>query len=421
MQIFLVFLGFLRYNENMVKTYKIRTLSPYISRISEKFKVLLINGPRQIGKTTLLKTSSDSKRKYVSLDNPQDLLKAKTDPKGFLDIYSPPCVIDEIQYAPELFPYIKMIADNTEKRSLYWLTGSQQFNLMQGVTESLAGRVVIIDMLGFSIYEREGIGDKQKPFLPSPEPACALKRRNTADTFKIIWQGAFPEVIKADEEHREAFYDSYIRTYLERDVRQIINIGNEVKFLTFLKVAAARTGQELNLANIAGDVGIDPRTADKWLSVLKASGIVYLLQPYFKNITKRLVKHPKLYFMDTGLAAYLAGWTAPKALETGISSGAFFETFVITEILKSHYHNGKNSHFYFYRDSDKNEIDLLIFQDGKYHPIEIKKHGTPDSNDIKAFNVFAKKESVGFGCEICLVPDLQPLSSDVLAMSVWDI
>ena len=168
-------------------------------------------------------------------------------------------------------------------------------------------------------------------------------------------------------------------------------------------------------------MGIDPKTAEKWLSVLKASGIVYLLQPYFKNITKRLTKHPKLYFTDTGLAAYLAGWTTPKSLETGASSGSFFETFVITEILKSYYHNGKNPQLSFYRDSDRNEIDLLVFQNGKYYPVEIKKHGTPDSSDIKAFKVFAKNEAVGFGCEICLVPNLQPLSPDVIAMSVWDM
>jgi len=405
----------------MAKAYKKRTLSPYILRMSGKFKVLLIDGPRQIGKTTLLKNTKDSKRKYVSLDNPQDLLKAKTDPKGFLDTYAPPCIIDEIQYAPELFPYIKMIADNTDKYALFWLTGSQQYDLMQGITESLAGRVVIIDMLGFSIYEREGKGDIQKPFLPSPEPARVLRRKNSANTFKIIWQGAFPDVVDAGSEYWEAFYDSYIRTYIERDVRQIINIGNEVKFITFLKVTAARTGQELNLADIARNVDIDPKTAEKWLSVLKSSGLVYLLQPYFKNITKRLTKHPKLYFMDTGLAAYLAGWTTPKALEAGVSSGAFFETFVITEILKSYYHNGKNPQLCFFRDSDRNEIDLLIYQNGKYYPIEIKKHGTPRSDDIKAFRIFARNETLGYGCEICLVQDLQPLSPDAIAMPVWDI
>jgi len=405
----------------MAKVYKKRTLSAYTQRISSKFKVLLINGPRQVGKTTFLKNLADGKRKYVSLDNPQDLLKAKNDPMGFLDTYAPPCIIDEIQYAPELFPYIKMIADNADKRSLYWLTGSQQYNLMQGITESLAGRVVVTDMLGFSIYEREGKGELQKTFLPSPKPACILKRRNSSDTFKVIWQGSFPDVVNADAEHWEAFYDSYVRTYLERDVSQIINIGNEVKFITFLKVAAARTGQELNLANMSRDVGIDPKTADKWLSVLKTSGLVYLLQPYFKNITKRLTKHPKMYFMDTGLAAYLAGWTTPKSLETGASAGAFFETFVITEILKSYFHNGKNPQISFFRDSDQNEIDLLIYQDGKHYPIEIKKHGTPTSNDIRAFAIFAKNESLGFGCEICLTPELQPLSPDVLAISIWDI
>ena len=179
------------------KAYKTRTLSPYIMRMSAKFKVLLLNGPRQIGKTTLLKNTKRANQKYVSLDNPQDLLLAKTDPKGFLDTYAPPCIIDEIQYAPELFPYIKMTADNTEKKALYWLTGSQQYNLMQGVTESLAGRLVIIDMLGFSVYERDGKGDAQKPFLPSPEPARVLRKRNSADTFKIIWQESFPEVASA--------------------------------------------------------------------------------------------------------------------------------------------------------------------------------------------------------------------------------
>ena len=405
----------------MAKAYKTRTLSQYIKRMSGKFKVLLINGPRQIGKTTLLKNCADENRKYVSLDNPQDLMMAKTDPKGFLDTYAPPCIIDEIQYAPELFPYIKMIADNKDKHGLIWMTGSQQYNLMQSVTESLAGRVVIIDMLGFSIYEREGKGGLQKPFLPSPKPAGLLKKRNSVDTFKIIWQGNFPDVVNADVEHWEAFYNSYIRTYIERDVRQIINIGSEVKFITFLKVSAARTGQELNLNDIARDVGIDPKTAEKWLSVLKTSGLVYLLQPYYRNITKRLTKHPKLYFMDTGLAAHLAGWTTSKSLETGASSGAFFETFVITEILKSYYHNGKNPKVYFYKDSEKNEIDLLIYQDGLFYPIEIKKHATPGSDDIKAFKIFAKNETLGFGCEICLTSNLQPLSPNVTAISVWDI
>ncbi|MDR2087585.1 MAG: ATP-binding protein [Dysgonamonadaceae bacterium] len=401
--------------------YLLRTLSDDILRVSNSFKVLLINGARQIGKTTLLKHTAEQGRKYVTLDNPADLLLAKTDPKGFLDTYSPPVIIDEIQYAPELFPYIKMLADNSDEHGLVWLTGSQQYNMMQGVTESLAGRVAIMDMYGFSIYEAEGKAGEQTPFLPSNAPKNTLKNRNIAETFNVIWQGSFPAVIHLDEKDRRNFYDSYIRTYIERDVRQLINIGNEVAFITFLKVVAARTAQELNMDDIARSVGISHTTAKNWLSVLKASGIVYLLQPYFKNITKRLTKTPKLYFLDTGLAAHLAGWTTPEALKTGVSAGSFFETFVIAEILKSYCHNGETPQIYFFRDERGKEIDLLIYKDGKYYPIEIKKHATPSRQDISAFNIFSKLEETGEGCEICLTSDIQPLAPNATAISVWNI
>lgn len=404
------------------KLYLARTLANEISRISVNFKAILITGPRQIGKTTLLKRSSKANRKYVTLDNQSDLLFAKTDPRGFLDAYSPPVIIDEIQYAPELFPYIKILLDNSDQNGLIWMTGSQQYDMMKNVTESLAGRVAIIDMLGFSVYEREGLGEKQVPFLPSATPKNILKKKSMTDTFKIIWQGAFPDAIsKKDPKNWNAFYDSYIRTYLERDVRQLLNIGNEILFVTFLKVVAARTAQELNFEDIARNVGISPSTVRNWISVLKTSGIIYLLQPYFKNITKRLTKTPKLYFMDTGLAAYLAGWTTPDALQFGTSAGAFFETFVISEILKSYKHNAENPFFCFFRDEKGHEIDLLIQKDGKYYPIEIKKHATPLFKDISAFKIFSKIEPVECGCEICLTPEPQLLSSNANAISVWDI
>ena len=406
----------------MVKRkYLERTLTTEILRISGNDKTLLINGPRQIGKTTLLKHTAEPNRKYVTLDNKTDLVSAMTDPKGFLETYSPPVIIDEVQYANELFSYIKILVDASDERGRIWMTGSQQYNMMKHITESLAGRVIIIDMLGLSIYEREGIGLKQKPFLPSGNPPSQLKRRNALETFRVIWQGSFPDVVYRDEKSRRDFYDSYVRTYLERDVKQLLNVGDEITFLTFLKVAAARTGQLLNMADIAKDVGISQPTVKNWLSVLQASGIIYFLQPYFKNVTKRLIKSPKMYFMDTGLASYLAGWTVPEALESGISSGAFFETFVIGEIIKSYWHNGEKPNLYFFRDENNNEIDLLIFKNGKFYPVEIKKHATPGKSDIGAFKIFEKIEPLGYGCEICLTQDLQPLSPEATAISVWDI
>jgi predicted AAA+ superfamily ATPase len=401
------------------KPYFKRTLTGEIARLSKSFKAILLNGPRQIGKTTLLKHIAEENRKYVTLDNPSDLLLAKADPKGFLDTYNAPVIIDEIQYAPELFSYIKMLLDNSDEPGRIWMTGSQQYNMMKNVTESLAGRLAIIDMLGFSMYEREGLGLEQKPFLPSLTPLNSLKRKGITETFRIIWQGSFPEVISKDPKDRVIFYDSYVRTYLERDVRQLINVGNETSFLMFLKVTAARTGQELNIEDIARNVGLSPSTAKNWLSVLETSGIIYLLRPYFKNITKRLIKRPKLYFLDTGLASYLAGWTTSEALEVGNSAGAFFETLVVSEILKSYYHTGEKASFYFFRDEKGNEIDLLIQKDDVYYPIEIKKHATPSFKDIAVFKIFGKLESLAYGCEICLTPEVQSLSPEANAISVW--
>jgi predicted AAA+ superfamily ATPase len=403
--------------------YLERTITPDIPRVSKNFKALLVTGPRQVGKTTLLKRTAEQARQLVDLSDETDRIFAKTDPKGFLDTYPPPVFIDEIQYAPELLSYIKMMVDKSDKPGQIWMTGSQQFELMEYASDSLAGRIAIVELQGLSIYEREGLGLKQKPFLPSNAPSRTLTHRNVKETFKIIWQGSFPAVIEADAKNRKYFYDSYVKTYLERDVRKIINVRDETAFLTFIKVIAARTAQELNMEDIAKDVGISSNTVKNWLSVLRTSGLIYMLRPFSKNITKRLTKTPKLYFLDTGLAAYLAGWTTPEALETGISAGAFFETFAISEILKSYWHNGENPDLYFYRDSDKKEIDLLIYQDNKYYPIEIKKHSTPNKNDIASFATFEKASNaiVGRGCVLCLTPEPQPLSPTTAAISIWAI
>jgi predicted AAA+ superfamily ATPase len=328
-------------------------------------------------------------------------------------------LIDEIQYAPELFPYIKMLVDSSNERGRIWLTGSQAFHLMQNVSESLAGRVAIIDMQGLSIYERQGKGLSQHPFLPLHEPAQILENKGIEETFSLIWQGSFPDIIDKDAKTWLDFYDSYTRTYLERDVRQIINVSNEALFLIFLKAVAARTAQELNISDLAKDVGIANGTAKQWLSVLETAGLVYLLRPYYRNITKRLIKRPKLYFLDTGLAAYLAGWTTAQALEAGVSGGAFFETFVVSEILKSWHHNDNRGDFYYFRDEKQHEIDLLIHQDGRFFPIEIKKHASPQLKDVRNFRIFGELEPIGPGCEICLCKDIEPLDKDIIAMPVW--
>lgn len=402
--------------------YKSRTLKQIIENSSKNFKVILISGMRQIGKTTFLKNIAGENRTYVTLDNPNDLLMAKQEPQFFFQTYRPPLLIDEIQYAPEIFPYIKMLVDESNDKGLIWMTGSQQFLLMQGVSESLAGRLAIFDMLGFSLYERCGIGEEQKSFLPSSNVIPKLKKQDLKETFKTIWKGSFPQIALEDDSQWAVFYSSYLRTYLERDVRQLLKVGDQMSFLKFLKVVAARTAQELNIADIARNVDIAPNTAKSWISILEASGVIYFLQPYFNNISKRTTKKPKLYFTDTGLCAYLTEWNTPETLETGAMNGAFFETFVVMEILKSYYHNGEHPSFYYYRDNTGVEIDLLISTNGTLYPIEIKKTSNPSKDMIKNFRILEKtNQKIGYGCLICLTDKARPLTENANAISLWDI
>ena len=403
----------------MIKT---RTIESVIKKANTNFKALLLTGARQVGKTTVLQNLVNDNRIYITLDDVLSLKLAKDDPYLFFQTYHLPLLIDEIQYAPELFSHIKMLIDRSGLMGQVWMTGSQQFLLMKGVSESLAGRLAILELLGFSIYEQEGKGDLQKPFLPSSAPPCILSRKSLAETYRIIWKGSFPEITLKDDDTWALYYSSFVKTYIERDVRQLLNIGNELSFFNFLKVVAARTGQELNLTDISNNMDISLNTIKSWLSVLQASGVIYLLQPYYENITKRIVKRPKLYFLDTGLCAYLTDWTTPETLASGAMSGAIFETFVISELLKSYKHNGLHPPFYYYRDSNQVEIDLLILQNDILHPIEIKRTATPDRKMIKHFNVlesFSKK--IGYGSLICLTDLISPLSREANAISVWDI
>ena len=401
---------------------KNRTIESVIKKANSNFKTLLLTGTRQVGKTTLLRNLVTDKRTYITLDDVLSLKLAKEDSYLFFQTYNPPLLIDEIQYAPELFSHIKMLIDQSEQSGQIWMTGSQQFLLMKGVSESLAGRLAILELMGFSIYEQAGKGNLQKPFLPSQTPPCLLARKSLLETYRIIWKGSFPEITLKEDDTWGLFYSSFVKTYIERDVRQLLNIGNELSFYNFLKVVAARTGQELNLTDISNSLDISLNTVKSWLSVLQASGTIFLLQPYYENIAKRLTKRPKLYFLDTGLCAYLTDWMTPETLASGAMNGAIFETFVISEILKSYKHNGLYPSFYYYRDSNQVEIDLLILQNNTFYPIEIKRTATPDLKMIKHFTVlesFSKK--VGYGSLICMTDKILPLTHNANAISIWDI
>ena len=405
--------------------YKERTLKFSFTVASENFKVILLTGPRQVGKTTFLRGIAGAERSYVTLDNPKDLALARNEPDLFFQTYPPPVLIDEIQYAPSLFPYIKMLADNSETNGLVWMTGSQRFELMANVTESLAGRIHIMEMQGFSMYERDGAAN-QKPFLgplSDHRQAGVLTLRNLADTYEIIWRGSYPGLLNMAPGQEAAFFDDYLRTYIERDVRQIVNISSLTDFVRFISVAATRTAQELNIADIARNVDVAPNTAKQWLSVLEATGLIYLLKPYFKNIAKRLIKKPKLYFMDTGLAAHLASWSTPVTLEKGAMSGSIFETFVVSEILKSYWHNNKKPSVYYYREASGVEVDLLLEQDGKLYPAEIKKTANPSPSDAAAFTKMSESLNVeiGHGTVICLTDRPRPLTPTTTAISVWNM
>jgi len=397
--------------------YLKRTLEDSIKKATETFPVVLVTGARQVGKTTVLKACEKEERTYVSLDNPLLRDFAKTDPELFLERYSTPLLIDEIQYAPELLPYIKMIVDERQEKGMYWLTGSQQFHLMKDVSESLAGRVAILNLLGFSQNEKLKRPNRQS-FIPTKEYFNEVKNDSTKiglnNLYEMIYNGSYPAMNIDSGSDWEMFYSSYLQTYIERDIRDLKSISDEQLFLKFLRIVASRTAQILNYTEIANSTGITVPTVKSWISLLVTSGILYLLEPYYNNIGSRIIKSPKLYFLDTGLCAYLSDWPSARVLEAGAMSGAFLETYVISEIIKSYLHNGKRAPIYYYRDKDKKEIDLLIDSGGVLHPIEIKKTSTPDKSAIKNFDVLSNNKTIkrGSGGVICLSSEFIPFTKE---------
>ncbi len=396
-----------------------RTVLKRLSFMASHFPVVMVCGARQVGKTTLLKefAKKNTDINYVTLDYPNVRELAKSDPELFLKQYKKennPLIIDEIQYAPELLTYIKIYVDESvlEEKSngQFFLTGSQMFYLMKNVSESLAGRVGIISLYSFS--RREICGLDSLPFLPTNDFSKIKTTDRKTSVFEDIYRGGMPKMVTDKELLPEDYFGSYMQTYLERDIRDLINIKNESKFLKFISCVAARTAQEVNLSDISKDVGIDGKTAESYLSILVSSGIVYLLSPYSANTIKRIVKRPKLYFMDTGLCCYLSLWNNPHALELSAMAGNMFETYVVSEIIKSYANDGidvRNRLFY-YRDNNKKEIDLLIVQNGKIYPVEIKKGANPSKEALKNFSVL---ESLGMeiekGAVICQSSMIVPL------------
>ncbi len=388
-----------------------RIMETKLKYLSEHFPVVMVCGARQVGKTTLLNQIKEERGeiRYVTLDYPRIRTLAREDPELFLQQYQTPLIIDEIQYATELLPYIKIRSDQKQQNGLYYLTGSQMFHMMKNVGESLAGRVGILSMYSLSRAEIEG--RQSIPFRPD-----RIERTESNDTitdiFEKIYRGGMPKMITDRGLQPEDYFGAYMQTYLERDIRDLITIKDESKFLKFISCAAARTSQELNLADLAKDVEVDRKTADGWLSILVSSGLVYLLPPYSGNTIKRIIKRPKLYFMDTGLACYLTMWNNPRAMELSAMAGAMFENYVVSEIIKGYVNQGIDvrSRLCYYRDNNGKEIDLMILENGILYPVEIKKSADPGKAALKNFTILnSLSENIGEGAVICMTPMVIPL------------
>lgn len=388
-----------------------RSAEDVIKRQEKMFKAILVTGARQVGKTTMLRNLK-SNTNYITLDDMILNQSANEDPNLFLKSNKKPLIIDEIQYAPDLLRYIKMEIDSSEEKAMFYLTGSQQFHLMKDVSESLAGRIGILNLLGLSLREIKEI-DFNKPFIPTDEYLEEREKYNKEISYNEIWdiihKGTMPSLYQ-EESDFEMFYSMYVNTYIERDVRNLTQVGDTLIFLKFMTALASRIGQLLNLNIVANEVGISVPTAQRWLSILISSNIVYLLEPYYNNIMKRAVKTPKIYFLDTGLVSYLTRWKDKNVLESGNMAGNFFENFVIVEIIKSYYNSGElRPPIYFYRDKEKKEIDLIIEQNGNLYPIEIKKSANPNKDMISNFKVLEKVGKVGTGGIICMYDKMMAL------------
>ena len=402
-----------------------RDLENKILTLSKEYACILITGPRQVGKTTVLKQLAAADREYVTLDDLEDRALAKRDPALFLQMHSLPIFIDEVQYAPELFSYIKIAIDNGASPGSFWLTGSQAFKMMDLAQESLAGRVALLHMPALSQHEIYGSGNN----VPFSVDLDALKQRKKTGQqallpkmYERIWKGSMPGLVSGKFTDRDVFYNSYLQTYIERDVSELIARVDKLQFQDFIRAAACRTGQMLNVHDIAMDIGVSDDTAKRWLQVLEKSDVIFFLRPYSNNLLKRTIKTPKLYFFDTGLAAYLTKYTTPEILANGAISGALLENYVVSEIRKTYFNAAKDCLLWYYRDKSSNEIDMVIENDGLLHPLEIKRSVNPGSELIGAFEVLDKGSVPrGKGAILCMRPELSAINADNFIVPIWII
>ncbi|MCL2111913.1 MAG: ATP-binding protein [Clostridiales bacterium] len=384
--------------------------------MSSFFKVVLVTGARQVGKTTMLRHLAEGEgRSYVTLDNAAARELAKADPVLFFQTYKPPIIIDEVQYAPELFGQIKLICDESDETGLFWLTGSQKFEMMKNVSETLAGRVCILELHSFSKNESEGVVfDNELDFsLPCLQARYARAPKTDAvSVFEYIWQGGMPQVFRADAEQRHEYYSSYANTYIMRDVAELGGVRDVLSFRRFLAACAALVSEQINYKTLAEAAEISQPTAKAWLRLLEGLGIIYLLRPYANNALKRLAKTPKLYFCDTGLAVHLSMWPTPETLMSGPAAGHYFENFVVMELLKNYAWSQEGASLAYYRDSNAKEVDIFVERGNFIHPLEIKKAASPSRREVKKFDVLGKASmEQGCGGVICMCEDVVPIDA----------
>lgn len=403
--------------------YISRNLEQIVNQVTKEYPAVLVTGPRQVGKTTMLrKLMEGSDRSYVSLDDLGERSLAREDPELFLQMHKPPVLIDEVQYAPELFTYIKIYVDTRQEPGAFWLTGSQVFRLMDGVQESLAGRVAVLSLT--SLAQAEICGSPMPPFELELD---ALREREGERTpadvneiFQRIYRGSMPAVVSRQVSNSQIFYSSYISTYIERDVKELSEAIDSLKFFRFMTAAAARCSQMLNVSEIAQDADINQKQAKDWLQILEKLGIIFYLHPYSNNLLKRLVKTPKLYFYDSGLVCYLTRWSSAEVLQSGAMNGAVLENYVVSEIAKTYINSGREPYMYYYRDKDAREIDLVLEHDGMLNPLEIKKTSNPGTELTRVFGLLDKASVPrGKGAVICMRMKVGAIDRDNYIVPVW--